>query len=216
MIGMFEAKKRPPSRRGRAAVRVWRWRESNPRPGARIAGVYRFSRASVLSGRAWLRGTRRARIRGGSRGLPSRHGSPPASIASEVTAARGGAAGFRVLPLTRRGRNCRCWQLKVLPNVRTSTLHLRPTTRIASVETGAPPGSDENPSIRRILMNQCRVNAVFCYCQGQVETSVMAKRKCPLLRPGRNVPHAKAGGGEPPFAVFRGSRSSTGSGLSLQ
>ncbi len=135
-LPLLVKRRNPPNRR---VSSFWRWRESDPRPGTRAVGVYRFRRALYCRGAlgctacgvpvSWLFSSSYVQAR-----------KSTSLDCDGNTAAQGGAAGSRVLPLTRRERNCRCWQLKGLPYVRRTALHLQPTTRIVPVETGAPPG----------------------------------------------------------------------------
>jgi hypothetical protein len=93
----------------------WRWGESNPRPRARTASVYRFIRPIELSGRGQ---------RAGAPSLPYPWKCPralsgkslgePRSVTNPTDAQGGATAGPSLSALTRRERDCRCcWQLKV-------------------------------------------------------------------------------------------------------
>jgi len=94
---------------------IWRWGESNPRPRARTASLYRFIRPIVLS----RRGPRTCAHSLPYPGVcppapPGRNRGEPRSVTSPPTA-RGGAAGNPSSTLlTQRERDCRCcWQLMV-------------------------------------------------------------------------------------------------------
>ncbi len=134
-----DKRNRPPFMLKTAAV-YWRWRESNPRPNARCEGVYRFSRAFWLSGSAWRRGRRRSRIPVNLIFLRSGPKVDQPLLATEPQPLEAARLVIRALPLTRRERNCRCRQLKVLPNVRSSALHLRPAPRPHQSKPGHPQG----------------------------------------------------------------------------
>jgi hypothetical protein len=93
----------------------WRWGESNPRPRARTASVYRFVRPIELSGRGVRIGAHPLPYPGFSPQVPpGRNLGKPRSVTSPATAQGGAAADPSLSALTRRERNCRCcWQLKV-------------------------------------------------------------------------------------------------------